>query len=479
MMKDSSPDVETSAEPEQPSTTPSSTGNNKKKWMWVGLAAFAVIAAASITTGVVVSNNNNNKDNNEDESSSDVNGSRGTVPQFAKSKAAIDLLCGEGSTKAECEAECANVPDCCSIGDTSCLVSELEGCVRYAKCQVLAELEEAAPDNLADLCSNADDMTECAAACSAVSCCYSDTEECDSALYFLTCLDYAPCQNLRTAGDGVVVVPTAPPGLDEDCSLDDSGDRDACQATCETASCCWSMDGDAEEPNCLQDNWITCLTYASCGSLVIPEANGVVPVAPEDLYNTTCNLDGIWGADGDRTACEDVCELASCCTADTEEDNCFLEDPIGCLEYVPCVLLPLTGGNIPRAPEDLSETCAWKTIGNATSEKACIDACEPAKCCTDSEDENCFADGNILTCVEYVPCAILIIVGGDSVQGPPDDLQATCSRSGFAEDPQACKTMCEAGAGCCFDMNFAENCVLGNVDKCAAWTTTGCWRNWK
>lgn len=475
MMKDSPPTMGVEV-PEQASGAPepTTTRSNKKKWMWIGLAAFAVVVAASVTTGVVVSNNNQNREKPV-ESSSVM-----TAPQFSQSKAAIDLLCGDEASKTECEAECDDVPDCCSIGESSCLVSELEGCVRYAKCQVLQELEEAAPENLAELCA-LEDKTQCTAACASVSCCYTDTEECDSSLYFLTCLDYAPCQNLKTVEEGETLVTTAPAGLDEICSLTgDEADRAKCESTCEAASCCWSTD-DTEEENCLQDNWVTCLTYASCGSLVLPEANVMVPEAPEDLYNITCNLDEIWNG-GDRASCEAACEQASCCSApfnDTSatEENCFLDDPIGCLEYVSCALLEVTGGSIPRAPEDLSETCSWGAIGNATSEQACMDACEPAKCCTDSEDENCFSDGNALTCLEYAPCAILIIVGGDDVVDPPPELKDTCSRDAVREDAQPCRDLCEAGAGCCIETDdLAANCMVGNIDKCAAWSNDGCWR---
>jgi hypothetical protein len=448
---------------EQP-MTPSAAANSKKKWLWMGLAAFAVVAAACITTGVVVSQNNNNKDDDSNEKRA------AAAPTFSQSKAAIDLLCGTDSTKAECEAECSNVPTCCSIGSSSCLISELEGCVKYAKCQVLQELEEAAPANLADLCAR-EDKAECTLACKAVFCCYSDTEECDSSLYFLTCLDYAPCQVLKTVEATDIVV--APVGLDEDCALNDSGDRDACETSCDAASCCWGN----ETTNCLQENWVTCLTYAACGSLILPEANTIVQKAPSDLYDTTCNLDELWG-DGSRDACETICEEAACCVANsTEEVNCFADDPIGCLEYVSCALLPLTGGNLARAPEDLSEICSWQTIGDATMEQACSDACQPAKCCTESGDDACLEDGNALTCLEYAPCAVLIIVGGDTVQEPPPGLEVTCARTAFEADPVPCESMCSAGAGCCY-AGFADNCLLGNLDKCAMWTTGGCWRTW-
>jgi hypothetical protein len=463
MMKDTNPsNMDVEVQPEQPMTTGTNddaANKKKKKWMWMGLAAFAVVAAACITTGVVVSQNNNNNDNNEKSAVS------GTAPSFSQSKAAIDILCGTDSTKTECEAECKNVPDCCSIGSSSCLISELEGCVKYAKCQVLQELEEAAPANLADLCA-LEDKAECKLACDAVSCCYSDTEECDSSLYFLTCLDYAPCQVLKTVED--TDIPIAPLALDEDCGFD-GGDRATCETSCDAVSCCWGN----ETTNCLQENWITCLTYASCGSLIIPEANTVVPEAPSDLFDTTCNLDALWGNATNRDDCETICEQASCCVANTtEDDNCFADDPIGCLEYISCALLPLTGGDLARAPEDLSDICSWQTIGDAAMEQACSDACQPAKCCTENGD-----DVNALTCLEYAPCAVLIIVGGDSVQEPPADLEVTCARTAFEADPVPCETMCSTGAGCCY-AGFADNCLLGNLDKCAMWTAGGCWRTW-
>lgn len=318
-------------------------------------------------------------------------------------------------------------------------------------------------------------MDDCESACSAVTCCYKDEEECPDPFYFLTCLDYAPCQNLRND----TTITTAPPSLDEYCSpIGENTDRDQCSDACDTASCCWSLDPDE---NCLESDFVACLTHASCGLLVIPEANNFVPVAPVDLANTTCSLDNIWNAGELREVCEDVCVNADCCgnlDMSDDVDNCFLQDPFGCAEYAPCALLPLTGGTVERAPDDLLDKCNWENFAEDGMEEQCETACNDARCCWDTTAENCLADGNLLTCIEYAPCAILILAGGDVPEPVTNDLDAVCSNDAFESDPEACESFCNSGqAACCFSDDFESNCYVSNLDTCTQWMVGGCFRN--
>jgi hypothetical protein len=233
----------------------------------------------------------------------------------------------------------------------------------------------------------------------------------------------------------------------------------------------------------LYDNWISCLTYAPCGFLLIPEKNSVIP-EPENLEET-CSLDKLLGGNDDnRAACEQACEAAKCCVERNDDeagmDNCFLEDPLGCAEYAICGRLVLTGGSVPRADPDLETICNWSTITDEASEQACIEACKPGECCVESNIDtdgidNCLVDGNVLACAEYWPCLILYAVGGQDVDSPPDELATVCSETSIADNPQPCRDLCEEGAGCCFAVG-EENCLIGHVDTCAEWTLGGCWR---
>eukprot|EP00542_Grammatophora_oceanica_P012140 CAMPEP_0194030472 /NCGR_PEP_ID=MMETSP0009_2-20130614/3942_1 /TAXON_ID=210454 /ORGANISM="Grammatophora oceanica, Strain CCMP 410" /LENGTH=520 /DNA_ID=CAMNT_0038670419 /DNA_START=19 /DNA_END=1581 /DNA_ORIENTATION=- len=469
--------------------------SNKKKFLWIGIIAFLVIVAAAITTGVLVSKKNKDKDSSRGSnlvSGEDGDGGDGGNPEkqpivtdgeptrlnFTESKSTIDFICGEDKTLEQCKAACEEVNECCSWdGDCVGGSNDWEGCVDYAKCHVVKSLEEPAPADLPELCSQSD-LDNCEDACREVECCYKDELECDSTLSFLTCLDYAPCQNLRTDSR----VSTAVEGLQELCSplASDSADRDACDTECDKAQCCWSTEMEGENSNCLESDFIACLTYAPCGLLSIPESNGVVAEAPADLFNDTCALDNIWETGADRDACEAVCEEATCCgnlnmTDDIE--NCFMDDPFGCAAYAPCALLQVTGGDVARAPENLMETCSWSSFDDPAVEKQCEDACDQARCCWES-DENCLTDGNLLTCLEYAPCAILLLVGDEVPEPEEAALETACSRESYEEDPATCEAFCKDGpAGCCFnDESLADNCYISNFGTCTQWSLGGCFR---
>ena len=385
--------------------------------------------------------------------------------RFTASKSFVTEVCqGFGNETKDCRDTCHDAPDCCSLisnqDNSSCLVNDLEGCFRYAACQVLDSNIPRAPDDLEQLCT-AKNTTACRNACLDVQCCWNQdlVEPCPPS-FLLTCIDYSPCQNLNHT------LKVAPLNLDETCR----NDRDACDASCASAQCCWNTTTD----NCLVDDFLSCITYAPCGRLLLPEPNMVVPRPSSQNWTVTCNLnDLIEGLQTTVTECQTACEVASCCTNHTKGGNCFFQDPLGCLGYATCDLLKLTGGTVPRAPENLIDICSWENI-TAGQPDTCINACQPASCCVSLNlTDNCLANGNAIVCSEYAPCALLWVAGGDEVSDPPDTLDATCSRTNVATSAgrNDCETLCQT-VSCCWDLS----CVLGHIDTCFKWTTGGCWR---
>ena len=410
----------------------------------------------------------------------------------------VSELCAVGSGDMDaCKDVCRNIPDCCNFHngqDVLCLEEELEACVTHAACQVLQQEDvPAAPTELADWCDGSN-PTACQQACEPVACCY-DSGNTESCLRnnFLQCLDYAPCQNLRPN----TRVKTAPADLDEVCNPF-TGDRDTCKDVCESnGSCCW--DENLFGGNCLLDNFVSCLTYAPCGTLLLDNANGIIDSPPDDL-DEKCNIQEL--LIGDSQPCEDACEPAACCVDPNMEDNCFLADPLACVEYDSCALLFLLqrGDDVPKPPANLGQTCSLSNIRN--DPEPCQQACEVASCCIDTEfQDNCLVRGNALRCREYAPCALLAIVngggGGDddgddveeppvedipvegsplSLEEPPEDLNEVCSVRNMVKPGgrQQCRDVCEA-ASCCAARGDEENCGRDNMATCLRWVSGGCW----
>jgi hypothetical protein len=282
-------------------------------------------------------------------------------------KTTIDDVCGrDGFPKdrgAQCEAECAPLFfECCNPFDDaatgrryfdSLLVprnmtfmdaydtatpsqcsfeTEVASCVKFTKCHAVTQQIDPAPDNLPAICSIErleNDPQGCLALCRSVQCCHSlDSDNC-MADHFDACMDYAPCQNLRTLDDTdspVTILPIAPPELESDCS----SERPACREVCATASCCAGT-GSA---SCLQSNFVSCLTYSPCTSdsetkIDIPTRFSKVPIVPAEA-TAACSPSKvmIFG----KSSCNEYCESVSCCF-DAGEANCFHLDPLGCLTW--------------------------------------------------------------------------------------------------------------------------------------------------
>ena len=208
----------------------------------------------------------------------------------------------------------------CSFG------SELRGCMAYAKCQGVTETIDPAPANLPHLCGDFGmelDPDSCEAACRNARCCFNDEGLSCLADNIDICMDYAPCQNLRSTDN---MLQTAPETLDQDCFLQ----LPECFEACEKATCC-----NDPTSRCFQENFMSCMTYAPCNNVTdinieVPEIFSVLPIPPAEL---------IYACDEQQTvlekenleACAKYCEQAACCYDLNPQGNCFHDDPLGCL----------------------------------------------------------------------------------------------------------------------------------------------------
>lgn len=460
--------------------------SGKKKKILVG--AIAALALVGLVVGLSVGLT---RDNNGTQAAPVTT----TTSQFTETKAFIDAVCSDDDTT-QCSEACEPV-DCCNpFAENNCLMENAEKCMEYAMCHVVKEVEaRGAPSGLLETCLT--DKDECSKQCEDVKCCFDATEKCQDT-QFLTCMDYAACQVLNMAG----TVDPAPIDLWETCT--DPDEQDDCEKECEKASCCWD-----EDANCLATDFITCMTYAPCGSLLIQMPNTVVD-RPSSTFQSTCSVDSVLTDDG-YEACEKQCEEASCCSAEGDK-NCFQEDMVGCLQHLQCGLLAFAGGSVEKADtEELGKACDLQDILNGGPIDDCLKACEAAECCVAEGDENCFADGNALACASYLPCLPVLVLGdaglgdifsggfpdwgdgfpdfgdGDgegfpplfgegTIDAPPDDLKEKCSPANLNTDEgkAECEDLCEE-VKCCTSTGD-DNCLLENIVMCATWNLQGCFQ---
>jgi hypothetical protein len=222
-----------------------------------------------------------------------------------------------------------------STNGTCSLSTELRGCVAYAKCAALGKIVDPAPAILPIVCSADEiirDPVTCNDLCAKVQCCYSNVDGSNCvAANFDICLDYAPCQNLRT--DVLFKVETAPAELDQDCFLELA----SCYDDCAAGACC----GD-ESSLCFRNNFISCLTYAPCNNLtdtdiVVAPKYSVVNEPPQPALRQACQYyasdEAGGGGSNDKTSCIQLCQEMSCCADTDAATNCFFRDPLGCLEW--------------------------------------------------------------------------------------------------------------------------------------------------
>jgi hypothetical protein len=204
---------------------------------------------------------------------------------------------------------------------------DVRGCMSYAKCQAIGGQADPAPSTLPEICSLEQlekDPEGCHDLCRKVECCYSANSDNCLAQKFDICMDYAPCQNLRP----YVTVETAPRTLDYDCYWQQIG----CFQTCEKAECCGQP-----MSSCFRDNFLSCLTYAPCTAVtttkitIQPQFN-YLPQPPAELIYA-CNAHKETVLEPTPKTCAEYCEAAACCWNGNQDENCFHNDPLGCIAW--------------------------------------------------------------------------------------------------------------------------------------------------
>jgi len=442
--------------------------------VWGGVAILVVLVGIIGLSVGITSKNKSRSSSAEVSDNGTTSGAVNSSPDFSFSKEDIDNACSSLSlvrNSKNCNEAC-EVVDCCDpfYEGGTCIHTNLRECVNYAKCHTTREISAdigPAPVELGKACSE-DEITSsrfCEEACQDVRCCWDSTIESCKMDNFLMCLDYAPCQNLNNKLPMV-----APSNLDELCNpLSSQYSANACQEICTDASCC----DVTSEDNCLEESFISCLSYAPCGFLIIQDNAVNAEVEPPNAgFREKCSyqnmLEGI-----NRGECEELCVESQCCHDLDATKNCFADEPFTCLQYSSCVLLEWTGGLVERAPDSLWKDCDLENIMEDGS--ACDVACTFAKskgwdCCWDVDlDQNCAIDGNLVACGSYAPCALW-----DATQNfidmPPDEVKTECTwekiRSG---DVDGCEAAC-VGGECCWTTNQEDNCLVdGNVLQCAGY----------
>ncbi|CAB9509980.1 expressed unknown protein [Seminavis robusta] len=239
-----------------------------------------------------------------------------------------------------CVQACAPSIDCCNpyaTDNSTCFEQEVASCVTYSICHALDGFKEPPHKNLDRICSLDEVQASpvpCETACQSMQCCISDVDSCLSTS-FQACLDYSSCQNLKLAeGSSNQYIAAAPSTLSEHCR-----DRSPqCIRDCKDGAAC-----SDEQSAFFRDNFVACLTYASCNlhddasttRIKIAPIYSRVTEAPEDLKRVC--LESYVTTTGPHE-CQQACATAECCFAEGSA-NCFGDDPLGCLSYQMCSVL--------------------------------------------------------------------------------------------------------------------------------------------
>jgi len=213
------------------------------------------------------------------------------------------------------------------------LSTETQGCVSYAKC-IASEGIDPSPAALTAYCTEprlTEDPETCEDICRDNRCCYAQEDSLHCRADKLTvCLDYSPCQNLRIGP----IVKVAPRELDQYCFYE----TQECEDYCKEAECC---NLDHPGGSCFKENFVSCLTYAACNlsnftktRITVKEQFSVVPKVPKEL-DSACNERKNTVQEQTSQSCEQYCYEgpAACCFSPSPADNCFNDDPLGCLAW--------------------------------------------------------------------------------------------------------------------------------------------------
>jgi hypothetical protein len=214
------------------------------------------------------------------------------------------------------------------------LDTQTQGCASYSKC-IAASGIDPAPTALPKYCAPSaleKDPQSCQSLCEKHKCCYNQEGMTCLGDTLDVCMDYAPCQNLRTQKEAVLLEP-APANLDQLCYY---GAPD-CIDACKKAECC-NLNATSTTPSCLSENIVSCLTYAACGLSnktstkidLAPQFN-LLPKLPAELIAACDERNPDFASGSGNSTCEQLCIESTCCTA--SENNCFDKDPLGCLAW--------------------------------------------------------------------------------------------------------------------------------------------------
>jgi hypothetical protein len=127
--------------------------------------------------------------------------------------------------------------------------------------------------------------------------------------------------------------------------------------------------------------------------------------------------------------CYDICEPSFCCTA-PGDDSCLGGNLVVCLEYLPCAVLAVTGGELEDPPDNIVSVCSLPSVLTTDGCAECRCICEDAACCTAEDDDNCFYKSNAEACTKWIlACAVLVF-------GKCAD-NVACNGGGNSAEPEA------------------------------------------
>lgn len=299
-----------------------------------------------------------------------------------------------------CREKCQAAECCFTESDEmeSCQATRLLACMDYAPCQVLRGEYVLTPANtseLAEICSTPSE--ECSSVCQAASCCWNRGEDSCFQSDFISCLTYAPCQELRLRPP-LSVLERPKVNVEQVCGIDSLLTADGyeeCAQVCKDATCCFATNPPY---NCFKNDPFGCLYYGKCE--LLPLAGGSVPRAPSNI-NDICK--DVYSLDAtELQTCLDACKPSACCAS--QDDNCYDQgNVLACDEYKICK--PLYGvlsqeTNTLRSPPETLRLCTPENVATASGFTYCKNVCEPAECCNSMGDDSCLLD-NIVTCAEW------------------------------------------------------------------------------
>ena len=106
-----------------------------------------------------------------------------------------------------------------------------------------------------------------------------------------------------------------------------------CIDNCTVAECCGNRNSQ-----CFRNNFISCLTYAPCNNITatsihIPKQFNYVTKPPDELINACDANKNTIIMEPSSTPCKELCQTAACCWNPDNTQNCFMDDPLGCLTW--------------------------------------------------------------------------------------------------------------------------------------------------